>query len=168
MKFRIRELEKQYQSGGTDQTVKELKKRHDIIEEVFGIRPVKHFTHEPQRHLNFIEYEIVYLEGEKFVQDWETPTLDPSKGKIKGNERNMLEDCKGPHNTCVASDEEGFDAEAENENCHIKFEEQQEKNFKVKQEFQMKKEEREKKEKEEQEKLALMHASEVRKKKRRA
>lgn len=44
----------------------------------------------------------------------------------------MLEDCKGPHNTCVASDEEGFDAEAENENCHIKFEEQQEKNFKVK------------------------------------
>lgn len=102
------------------------------------------------------------------MQDWETPTLDPSKGKIKGNERNMLEDCKGPHNTCVASDEEGFDAEAENENCHIKFEEQQEKNFKVKQEFQMKKEEREKKEKEEQEKLALMHASEVRKKKRRA
>jgi hypothetical protein len=48
-------------------TVKEIKVRHDIIEEIYGIRPWSSFTHEFERPLNFIEYDMVYLESEKFV-----------------------------------------------------------------------------------------------------
>ena len=44
----------------------------------------------------------------------------------------MLEDIKGPHNTCLGSDEEGFDAEKENTDKIVKFEEQQEKDFNIK------------------------------------
>jgi len=85
-----------------------------------------------ERPQNFIESNIVYLEGEKFVQDWEIPTLDPTKGKIKGVERGMLEDCRGPQNTCVGSDDENFDADQENRSAAIKYEEQNMKEYQIK------------------------------------
>lgn len=56
----------------------------------------------------------------------------------------MLEDIKGPHNTCMGSDDEAFDAEKENTDKIVKFEEQQEKDFNIKQEFIQKKEDKEK------------------------
>lgn len=35
----------------------------------------------------------------------------------------MLEECAGPQNTCVNSDDEGFDADKEIKTAHVKFEE---------------------------------------------
>jgi hypothetical protein len=34
----------------------------------------------------------------------------------------MLEECKGPQNTCVGSDDENFDAEKENLSAIVKYE----------------------------------------------
>ena len=67
MKFKIRELENQYKSGETSHSAIAIKNRHDIIEEIYGIRPVTKFTHESEKPINYIESDIVYLEGEKFV-----------------------------------------------------------------------------------------------------
>jgi hypothetical protein len=67
MKFKIKELEQHYKTGYLNKDTDVMKDRHDVIEEIYGIRPCIKFTHVKWRPLCFVESDIVYLEGEKFV-----------------------------------------------------------------------------------------------------
>lgn len=55
--------------------------RDQIFKEIYGVLPCKSFTDLPEK---YVEDTIMYLESEKFVQPYDLPVLDPTKGKIKG------------------------------------------------------------------------------------
>jgi len=134
MKMKIKEVEKSYREGDLNINPTATKTRTDIIEDIYGMRPFV-FTHEPNRPLNYVENDIVYLEGEKFVQDWEIPKIDVEKEKKKGTCPHYFEEQMAPMNSCIDSEaDEEFDAEKEITDSVVKFENQREAEYAKKKE----------------------------------
>ena len=108
---------------GSNSNVLKKHQRSLIIQGIYGIKPVMKYTNLPEQPVGFIERNHVYLEDEKYVQNWEMPVLDGLKNKLKGKDRDMLETVKGPCNSLLDSDEE-FDAELDYVDKKVKFEEE--------------------------------------------